>query len=440
MSPARTGQNMILRNGHVIDPANQIDGVTDLYISAGKIAAIGKEPVRFPKCSVIDASNQYVFPGLIDLCARLREPGEEHKATIESESRAAACAGITRMVCPPDTHPIIDTPAMVHMIQNRAEEVGYAKVHPLGALTVGLKGERLTDMAMLMDAGCVGVSNAWTAVDNTLVMRRAMQYASTYELPIFVSARDKWLQGNGVVHEGEVSTRLGLPAIPEAAETVGVARDLALIETSGATAHFDLISCGRSVNMIGEAQSRGLPVSAGVSIHHLLCSENDIGAFNTQYKVMPPFRTRQDQADLIIGVANGQIAVICSDHQPHGRDSKLAPFSEAATGIAGIDTLLSLTYSLVREKHLSLSTAIAALTCNPAKIIGVNAGHLSIGADADICLFDPEPQMAAGRPDHAEQRKKFSFSGLRNDRKGNQNHYWWRNYFLRIISKTLAFD
>lgn len=399
--------NIVIRNGHLVDPANGINGINDIYISDGKIAAIANAPDGFSIDddldedidNDIDACGQYVFPGLIDLCARLREPGEEHKATIESETRAAVSAGITRMVCPPDTFPIIDTPAMVHMIQNRADDIGYAKVHPLGALTVNLQGQRLTDMAMLMDAGCVGVSNALETVENTLLMRRAMQYASTYGLPIFLTPKDKWLQGNGVVHEGAVSTRLGLPAIPEAAETVGVARDLALIETSGALAHFDLISCRRSVIMIAEAQRRGLPVTAGVAIHHLLCCENDIGAFDTQYKVMPPLRTEQDKAGLIAAVAEGQIAAICSDHQPHGVDAKLAPFSEAAIGIAGIDTLLPLTLSLIGEDNpvaadnlppnqLTLPKAIAALTINPAKIIGIDSGHLAVGARADLCLFD----------------------------------------------------
>ena len=380
----------VILNGQVIDPGNGINGIRNLYINKNKIAGIGSKPAGFTADREVNASGQYVLPGIIDLCVRLREPGEEHKATIKSETRAAASAGITRMVCPPDTFPIVDTPAMVHMIINRAHDLGYARVHPLGALTVGLKGQRLTDMAMLMDAGCVGVSNAQEIVKNTLVMRRAMQYASTYDLPVFLTPRDAWLQGNGVVHEGAISTLLGLPAIPEAAETVGVARDLALIETSGARAHFDLVSCGRSVTMIAEARNRGLPVTASVAIHQLLFSENDIGAFDTQYKVMPPLRTRQDRTELIQGVAKGHIAAICSDHQPHGADSKLAPFSEAATGIAGTDTLLTLTMRLVREKKLDMETAVSALTVHPARILGTNAGHLGPGAQADLCLYDPQ--------------------------------------------------
>ncbi len=376
-------------NGRIIDPANNVDDIVDLYIDGSVICAIGQRPVNFEVEQEIDATDLHVIPGVIDLCARLKEPGEEHKATIASETFAAVSGGITQMVCPPDTFPVIDTPAMVHMIRDRAEDSGYAKVQPLGALTVGLKGERLTDMAMLMDAGCVGVSNALQAVENTLVMRRAMQYASTYDLPVFLTPKDPWLQGNGCVHEGEISTRLGLPAVPVAAETVGVARDLALIETSGARAHFDLISCKRSLQMISEARDRGLPVTVSTSIHHLHLCETDINTFDTRYKVMPPLRTREDRDALVQGVADGSISAICSDHQPHGNDAKLAPFSEAASGIAGLDSLLALTLALVNEKQLSLHQAIAALTRNPARILGLDGGQLSVGSTADICLYDP---------------------------------------------------
>ncbi len=383
---------ILIKGGRVIDPANGIDKTTDITIGDGRILSLGSAPDGFHPDLVLEAKGKLVLPGVIDLCARLREPGEEQKATIASETAAAAAGGITRLVCPPDTWPVIDTPAMANMIRDRAEASGQSRVHPLGALTVGLGGKRLTDMAMLSDAGCVGVSNGLKAVKNTLVMRRAMQYASTYDIPVFLTPQDSWLRGNGVVHEGEMSTRLGLPAIPEAAETVGVARDLALIETSGARAHINQLSCGRSVTMIGEAQSNQLPVTASVAIHQLLLSEEDIGAFDTRYKVFPPLRTIRDRDALIEGVRSGVISVICSDHQPHGADAKLLPFSEAAEGIAGLDTLLALALGMALQGQLSLSTAVATLTCNPANIIGVDAGHLSIGAKADLSVYDPQQQ------------------------------------------------
>ena len=380
--------NLSIQNGHLIDPANGINQVIDIHVSQGRIKAIGSPPPKFQPQKTVDAKGRYIFPGIVDLCARLREPGEEYKATILSESRAAASAGITTLICPPDTLPVIETPGVVHMIQDRADAAGYSNVYPLGALTAGLQGEKLTDMATLLDAGCVGVSNALEPVENTLLMRRAMQYASTYDIPVFLASWDSWLQGNGVVHEGVISTQLGLPAIPEAAETVGIARDIALVETSGVTAHINLISCERSVLRIQEARQRQLPITASAAIHHLLCSESDIGEFNTLFKVIPPLRTKQDQAGLIRGLANGDISVICSDHQPHSMDAKLAPFSEAATGIAGLDTLLTLAWSLVNSNQLSAETVIAALTSNPAQIVGLECGNLSVGRIADLLIFD----------------------------------------------------
>ncbi|MGI9310298.1 MAG: dihydroorotase [bacterium] len=383
--------DLLIAGGRMIDPGNGVDQVCDVYVAQGKVAALRAPAKRSKKFDGvrIDADGLMVLPGLIDLCARLRQPSEAHKAITKTEARAAARGGIARIVCPPDAFPVIDTPAMARMLQDRAAAYGFTRVHPLGALTVGLDGERLADMALLMDAGCVGVSNGLRAVGNTLVMRRAMQYAATYDLAVFTTPRDAWLQGNCVVHEGAVSTRLGLPAIPEAAETVGVARDLALIETSGARAHFDLISSGRAVEMIAEAKTRGLPVSAGVAIHHLHLNEGDIGAFDAQCKVFPPLRTERDQRALLRGIADGTINAICSDHQPHSADAKLAPFAEAAAGIAGVDTLLALTMRLVDQDALPLDAAIAALTAKPAAVIGIDAGHLGVGAVADLCLFDP---------------------------------------------------
>jgi len=377
-----------IQDGHMIDPANGINQVIDIHVSQNRIRAIGEPHQEFKPERVINAKGRYIFPGIVDLCARLREPGEEHKATILSETRAAASAGITSLVCPPDTLPIIETPGMVHMIQDRANAAGFCDIYPLGALTVGLEGEKLTDMATLLDAGCVGVSNALKPVENSLLMRRAMQYASTYDIPVFLASWDSWLQGNGVVHEGTISTQLGLPAIPEAAETVGIARDIALVETSGASAHINLLSCERSVFRLGEARQRQLPISASVAVHNLLCTESDIGEFNTLFKVIPPLRTKQDQQGLIEGTERGDISVICSDHQPHSLDSKLAPFSEAATGIAGLDTLLTLAWSLVNNRQLKAETVIAALTVNPARIVGLERGNLAVGRPADLLIFD----------------------------------------------------
>ncbi len=329
-------------------------------------------------------------PGLVDLRARVREPGLEYKATMESETRAAVSAGITTLCCPPDTNPIIDTPAVAQMIQHRAWRFGSAFIHPLGALTRGLEGQLLTDMEALDEAGCVGMSNAMKPVRDTQVMRRAMEYAASFDLTVFLHPEDPWLHGSGCIHEGEVGTRLGLPGIPEAAETVGVARDLALIEQTGVQAHFCQLSSGRAVAMIAEAQNRGLPVTADVTAHHLHLTEHDIGFFNTQCHVLPPLRSARDREALRQALKDGVISAVCSDHQPHEPDAKLAPFADAAPGISGLETLLPLTLKLVDEKVLTLNQAIAALTCKPAEILGIDSGHLGVDATADVCIFDPD--------------------------------------------------
>jgi dihydroorotase len=382
---------LAIKGGHVVDPANRVNGKRDLYVDAqGFVVGIGRAPAGFKARRTIDATNKIVCPGLVDLRARLREPGLEHKATLESELKAAVAGGITTLCCPPDTSPAIDTPAMAQMIQSRAWRFGYAFVHPLGALTRDLKGQRLADMEALDDAGCVAFTNALTPVTDTLVMRRAMEYAASYDLIVFLHSEDPWLKANGCCHEGEVSTRLGLPGIPEAAETVAVARDLALIDQTGVRAHFCGVSSARAVQMIAEAQRRGLPVSADVTAHHLHLTEQDIGYFDTQCHVQPPLRSRRDRDGLRRAVAKGVVGAVCSDHQPHEPDAKLAPFSDAEPGISGLETLLPLTLKLVNEKLVSLPQAIALVTQKPADILGLDTGRLGIGATADICIFDPK--------------------------------------------------
>ncbi len=379
-------------NGRLIDPKNEIDGAFDLHIKNGKVLAIGKPPQGFKAKKTIDARDKIVCPGLIDLCARVRTPSADSAHVLHKELQSAVAGGITRLVCPPDTMPVIDMPATALLEQDLASDTGLARIHPIGAMTRKLEGTTLTDMALLSEAGCVGVGNALKPIADTLVMRRAMQYASTYDIKVFLTPFDPYLLGNGCVHEGALSTRLGLPAIPEAAETVAVARDLALVETAGVRAHFQLLSSARALEMIADAQKRGIKVSASVAAHHLHISENDMPDFDPNYKVLPPFREESDKQALRKGIQNGTIKAICSDHQSRSNDTKLMPFSEASSGVVGLQTLLSLSLQLAEEKVCSLSECIALLTSNPAEEIGIDCGHLSLGHPADICIFDPSEQ------------------------------------------------
>jgi len=383
--------SLVIRGGRLIDPANGIDAKKDLYIDAkGFVAGVGKAPAGFKAARTLDADGRVVCPGLVDLRARLREPGLEYKATIESETRAAVAGGITTLCCPPDTNPVIDTPAMAQMIQSRAWRFGLAFIHPLGALTRGLDGQLLADMEALDEAGCVGVSNALMPVHDTQVLRRAFEYAATLDLTVHLHAEDPWLKGKGCVHEGEVGTRLGLPGIPEAAETVAVARDLALIEQTGCRAHFCGLSSARAVAMVAEARARGLAVTADATAHHLHLTEHDVDGFDTRCHVRPPLRAKKDREALRRALKNGVIGAICSDHQPHEPDAKLAPFAESAPGISGLETLLPLTLKLVDENVLDMADAIALLTHRPAHILGIESGQLAVGATADVCVFDPK--------------------------------------------------
>jgi dihydroorotase len=382
--------NIHIYGGRIIDPANNVDSVEDLYISQGKIIARGKMPDGFTADESIDAENQIVCPGLVDLSVRMREPGLEYKATLKSECAAAAAGGITTCCCPPDTIPIIDSPAMANMLTHRAAEIGSTQILPIGALTTGLQGETLSDMHALHEAGCVAFCNAESPITNTMVMRRAMEYASSFDLLVILQANDPWLSDGGCMHEGEISTRLGLAGIPEAAETAIIARDLALIEQTGVRAHFARVSSARSVDLIVQARERGLSISADVAIHHLHLTDYDVGKFNTFCRVMPPLRSERDKDRLREAIVSGHIQAICSDHQPHEKDAKLAAFSDAEPGISGLETLLPLGLKLVDEGVLDLDTLIASLSSGPASLLNIEAGTLGTGCRADICVFDPD--------------------------------------------------
>lgn len=375
--------------GRLIDPANGIDRVTDIFIKHGKIAAIGEPPEEFTPQRTIDASNQIVCPGLVDLSARMREPGQEHIATIASETALAARSGITTLCCPPDTDPVIDTPAVVTLLLRRAKRSARARLLPIGAMTQQLAGEYLSEMVALKRAGCVAMSNGYAPLANTLVERRALEYAATFDIMAILRPEDRHLRNNGYAHEGPVSARLGLPAIPEAAESVAVARDLALAEHTGCRIHFHLLSSGTAARMIEQAQQQRLKVSANVAAHQLHLTEMDIEDFDSNCHLNPPLRSLADRDALRSAVARGVIGAICSDHQPLEADAKEAPFPSTATGMSGLQTLLPLTLRLVNERVLSLSEAIARVTCGPADILGLPYGRLQPGSSADICIFDP---------------------------------------------------
>ncbi len=403
--------NTLIKGARLIDPKHQRDEITDVYISNGKIAAIGQQPEDFSAEKVINAENQWLIPGIIDMCARLREPGQEQVANIESETRAATSSGITTLCIPPDTDPVIDEPAVVELIHRKARKAKQSYVYTLGALTAKLKGEHLSEMAALKEAGCLGVSNCRTGEINNLVLRRAFEYASTHNITVFLEAHDAKLASEGCAHEGAIANRLGLNPIPYAAETGPIAQTLELIRETDVRVHFGRLSCSRSIELIAQAQASGLKVSADVAAHQLHLTDMDISSFNSLYHVMPPLRSQRDMQALRKAVADGVISSIVSDHQPHEPDAKLAPFPATEPGISSLETLLPLTLKLVENNELTLSQAIASLSCNPAEILGLDTGHLGIGSEANVCLVDPEHEWTFNSREMLSQGKNTPFSG-----------------------------
>lgn len=379
-----------INHGHIIDPANGIDYIASIYINEGKILSVGDMPEGFVPERVINAERQIVCPGFIDLSARLREPGQTRKASIASETRAAAAAGITYVCIPPDTQPVIDTPAVVELIKEKGEQVGYTGLLPIAALTRNLKGDDLASMYALKQAGCIAVSNARQPLSNLLILRRAMEYAATHDLLLLYHPEDANLRNKGCAHEGAFAGRYGLPGIPESAETVALAQCLELVKQTGCRVHFGQLSSARSVMLLQQAKTEDLPVSADVAMHQLHLTEDDMLPFDSAYHVNPPFRTRHDLTLLRQALREGIIDAICSDHQPHDIDAKLGAFPETEAGISSFETLLPLMLRIVEENALNLVQAIAAITSIPARLLGLNYGTLTLGQNADICIFDPE--------------------------------------------------
>lgn len=405
--------NIIIQNGQLIDPANAINQRADIQVVDGKIASIApaNSITSGDNTHVIDASNLTIIPGLVDCCARLREPGQEHKASIESETIAATRAGITTLCCPPDTDPVIDEPAVVELINRKTILAAHSNVFTLGALTAGLRGEHLSEMYALQQAGCVGLSNCRQPVENSLILKRAFAYAATFDLRVFIEPNEHWLSTGGCAHDGKIATRLGLKGIPVSAETIAIARALELIAETGVRAHFGRLSSAQGAEMIARAKNEQLPVTADVSAHQLHLTEQDISSFNSACHVIPPLRTQRDQEALQKALFNGTIDAICSDHQPHDIDAKQAPFASTEAGISALETLLPLCLRLTQQSALKLNDVINKITHSPAQILGINAGTLNVGDNADICIFDDNEDWQLGSESINSRGKNTPFIG-----------------------------
>jgi dihydroorotase len=383
---------LLIRGGLLLDPVERNSRRLDLWIADGSLVAMtppGESLGGFEPDEVIDASGLSVCPGLIDLSARLREPGFEYKATLESEMRAAIAGGVTRLVCPPDTDPPLDEPGLVEMLKHRARNLAQAHVHPLGALTVALKGEQLTEMAELTEAGCVGFSQGPNPVVNTQVLLRAMQYARTFDFSVWLYPMDPWIGRTGIAHSGPVSSRMGLPGIPAINETIALQTVFELMRSTGARVHICRLSSAGGVALVRQARREGLRVTADVAVHHLHLIDIDIADFDANYRVLPPFRGQRDRDAIREGLLDGTIDAICSDHAPVDDDAKQLPFGEAEPGVTALELLLPLTIKWAREAGLTIEDALRRLTVHPASVLGRDAGQLSVGAQADICIFDP---------------------------------------------------
>ncbi len=384
------GRRTALLYARLIDPGTGLDETGGVLIEDVKILDLGPSVTAgsIADAQVIDCAGHVLAPGLIDMLVFSGEPGHEHRETLSTTSRAAAAGGVTTVICMPNTEPVIDDVALVDFIMRRARDTARINVHPMAAMTKGLKSEEMAEIGLLRDAGAIAFTNGKTSLADAKMMRNVLAYAKDFGALIIHHLEEPTLAENGVMNEGEVATRLGLPGIPREAETIMLERDLRLAELTGGRYHAGQISCRASLDIIRAAKARGLPVTCGVSINHLTLNENDIGPYRTFFKMRPPLRSEDDRAAMVEGIASGDIDVIVSAHDPQDADGKRRPFAEAADGAIGVETLLSAALRLYHDGSVDLSTLLRALTANPARLLGLPSGRLAKGAPADLVLID----------------------------------------------------
>ncbi|MCM5678748.1 dihydroorotase [Schlegelella sp. S2-27] len=408
---------ILIKNGRLIDPASTLDRVGDVAIAAGRIVSLGSVSADFGADRVIDAGGLVVAPGLVDLSVRLREPGHEHEGMLESEMAAAVAGGVTSLVCPPDTDPPLDEPGLVEMLKFRARNLNQSRLYPLGALTRGLAGEALTEMAELTEAGCVGFSQADVALENTLVLQRALQYAASFGYTVWLRPQDAHL-GKGVAASGAVATRLGLSGVPVIAETIALHTIFELVRTIGARVHLCRLSSAAGLALVRAAKDQGLPVTCDVSVNHLHLTDVDIGYFNAAMRLTPPLRQQRDRDAIRAALADGTIDALTSDHTPVDEDAKTLPFGEAEPGATGLELLLSLALKWGRDTGAGLMRPLAVVTSEPVRVLGdaigslaSSTGRLVEGGLADLCLFDPEATWRVEPAQLKSQGRHTPFTG-----------------------------
>jgi len=408
---------LLIKAGQVIDPTSGLNTVQDVAIASGRVVAMGAVTADFTPDRVIDASGCIVAPGLVDLCARLREPGFEHESMLESEMSAAVAGGVTSLVCPPDTDPVLDEPGLVDMLKSRAEKLHQARVFPLGALTKGLKGEVLTEMAELTESGCIGFGQADQPIVNTQVLQRCLQYAASFGYSVWLRPQDFWL-GQGVAASGPLATRMGLSGVPVVAEVIALHTIFEMLHSTPVHVHLCRISSAAGLALVKAAKAQGLPVTCDVSVHNLHLIDVDMGYYDSRLRLEPPVRQQADRLALRAGLADGTLDALVSDHNPVEADAKNLPFAQAEPGATAVELLLSLAIKWANEDQVPLSRALAVLTSGPASVLGnslgslqSSLGQLAIGGVADVCIYQPTAYWEVCDANLRSQGKYTPFGG-----------------------------